>query len=827
MRRLLFVAALLACGCKARTEIVLGVITDLLAPDLLDTVKLTVTNSDNGKTLIERDWSIPGTPNTEFILPGSFGLYSEDGSEPRVAIEVAGFKGGVDTPARVTHHSVLNLISEQTLFLRESLVAGCRDNTDCKLDQNQTCLEGRCVDSRIDPVTLPKFRAELITTVECDSGTIFVNTGTHAQLVPTGDCGAGQYCREGVCLNPPKVPGGGMPTWHLVPTPTTAALNAVTGFGSPPTIIAVGAHGTILRLAPGSITTASAWVQEVSGVTTDLFGVAADNAGDVFAVGAGGVVLVRSASTGQWTRAKTDTIEDLRAVWASGPVVIAVGGSQGHAVVERSLDGGMTWQLDLKAPAAAELRGVFGSSPTNVWIAGRATILHYDGSSYAPGPATTETFNGVFTDGAITYFAASSGALVSTTDGVKLTSIDLAGNSNGLSNVFGFGSDVFVVGANGAIYHGGRNLPFIAEYGDIPAHLAGVWGDAPSDVFAVGSDGAVLHPGLPSGSDGGSGDLAGADLLMSIDMLPAGDLLACGNVTLASVGQAATPDGGAGFSQPHTLAWDGARFLYVLNTGGQLVQLDTVSGAMQLEPIAGFSLVNVSDLAADGAGNLYAVDFTANQVLILTPNVAAGGFTANPLAGNGSMGFTDGANDVATFNQPVAVDVDSNGVLYVADSGNFAIRTVTQVGTVATLAGTGTPGTTNGTGGRNGQATFGTLVDLAWDPLSKNVYVADNGASAIRQIAPNGTTSTLVGLGSVALAADAQGHLYTDASGLVRVTIANGAQEPLIFEGASFSDGSGCGATVAPFQHLAAAASGHQVWMLDMSGNLIQTATFP
>ena len=367
------------------------------------------------------------------------------------------------------------------------------------------------------------------------------------------------------------------------------------------------------------------------------------------------------------------------------------------------------------------------------------------------------------------YFAAASGALYHTTDGKQLQTIDLGGNSNSLVGVFGFAAgDVFAVGNAGAIFHGGIGRPFVAEYSDAPTHLAAVWGDGIDDVWAVGAGGEVLHdspivgvPDLAFPFDGG----------VPVDLLPSGDLLACGPVTVAKVAGAAPPDGGAGISQPTALTYDGSRYLYVLNSGGQLVQIDTIGGAIVNQPVNGSTLGTTADLVADGAGNLYAADSEIGQILKLTPSVTGGGgFDSAPFAGAGGGGFVDGAAGVATFNQPNGLALDQAGVLYVADSQNFAVRTVSANGTVATLAGNGTTGSADGAGGRNGVAQFGLLNGIAVDSSTGNVYVVDAVAPSIRRIAPDGTTSTFIPFTTVigGFAADRVGHLYTELQGLDR-----------------------------------------------------------
>ena len=65
------------------------------------------------------------------------------------------------------------------------------------------------------------------------------------------------------------------------------------------------------------------------------------------------------------------------------------------------------------------------------------------------------------------------------------------------------------------------------------------------------------------------------------------------------------------------------------------------------------------------------------------------------LAG-GARGFADGTGEAARFDTPSALAVDAQGRLYVADTGNHAVRRIAVDGTVITLAGNGTPGDTDG-----------------------------------------------------------------------------------------------------------------------------------
>jgi len=139
-------------------------------------------------------------------------------------------------------------------------------------------------------------------------------------------------------------------------------------------------------------------------------------------------------------------------------------------------------------------------------------------------------------------------------------------------------------------------------------------------------------------------------------------------------------------------------------------------------------------LAVDNAGNVYVADTTNNLIRKITPDG-----TVTTLAGVvGVSGWEDG-ND-ALFNQPQGLAVDSSGNLYVADTGNSTIRKITPSGAVTTVAGLPTiGGLMDGTGSN---AWFNQPRDLTVD-ASGNLYVADTGNAAIRKITPAGVVTTL------------------------------------------------------------------------------------
>jgi hypothetical protein len=118
--------------------------------------------------------------------------------------------------------------------------------------------------------------------------------------------------------------------------------------------------------------------------------------------------------------------------------------------------------------------------------------------------------------------------------------------------------------------------------------------------------------------------------------------------------------------------------------------------------------------------------------------------TVSTLAGlKGVWGTVNGTGTDARFNNPNAVSSFPNGDIIVADTGNEAIRLVTAAGVVSTFAGLmGSQGMTDGTGA---SARFSGVSGLCALP-NGDVVVADTWNSAIRYITAVAVVTTLAGL---------------------------------------------------------------------------------
>ena len=209
----------------------------------------------------------------------------------------------------------------------------------------------------------------------------------------------------------------------------------------------------------------------------------------------------------------------------------------------------------------------------------------------------------------------------------------------------------------------------------------------------------------------------------------------------------------ARFNMPSGVTVGTAGILYVADTLNNTIRKITAGGVVTT--IAGEPGVSGS---ADGTGS--AAHFFAPQAVALNNDqkllyvadtnnhtirqIDLSTFTVTTLAGYaGVSGSTDGQGDAARFNAPSALAVGSDGTIYVADTDNNTIRTVTIEGKVATLAGqAGAIGAADGTGKA---ARFNHPAALAVG--SGNVlYILDTDNQTVRQMSSSGGVTTLAGL---------------------------------------------------------------------------------
>jgi sugar lactone lactonase YvrE len=219
----------------------------------------------------------------------------------------------------------------------------------------------------------------------------------------------------------------------------------------------------------------------------------------------------------------------------------------------------------------------------------------------------------------------------------------------------------------------------------------------------------------------------------------------------------------ATFNDPGGLAATAANVITVADTANALIRrisdlgvVSTLAGSPTARGNAdgtgaAATFQSPRGLALDGAGNAYVAD-TQNHTI---RRITSAGVVTTLAGAAGSPGSGDGSGSTARFNQPRGVAVAPGGDLYVADTGNNLIRRVTSAGVVTTVA--GIFGISGSGDGAAAAASFNQPTGLATDE-SGNLYIADTGNSAIRRLAPDGQVTTLAGLPTVAGLKDGSGQ---------------------------------------------------------------------
>lgn len=167
-------------------------------------------------------------------------------------------------------------------------------------------------------------------------------------------------------------------------------------------------------------------------------------------------------------------------------------------------------------------------------------------------------------------------------------------------------------------------------------------------------------------------------------------------------------------------------------------------------------IYSADSVAVNESGTVYYTDSFRNQVFALAP-----GGAVTRIAGDGTKGFSGNGSEAtaAQLSGPLGLALDNSGNLYIADTGNHAVRRVTPGGVITTPVSSG--------------LNFPTGVAI--DNVG-NLFIADSGNSRVVQVAPNGTTSTIAA-NARGVALDTTGNLYVadQASNRVRRVATSGA----------------------------------------------------
>jgi sugar lactone lactonase YvrE len=132
-----------------------------------------------------------------------------------------------------------------------------------------------------------------------------------------------------------------------------------------------------------------------------------------------------------------------------------------------------------------------------------------------------------------------------------------------------------------------------------------------------------------------------------------------------------------------------------------------------------------SGVAVAADGSLYVADTGNHAVRRITPEL-----NVVTIAGSGTSGYRDGDAIDAEFDGPVGIAVGRDGSVFVADTYNDRIRRIDAAGLVTTVAGSGVAGLVDGAAT---SARFDTPAGIAVES-DRSLLVADSGNHVVRRV---------------------------------------------------------------------------------------------
>jgi sugar lactone lactonase YvrE len=207
----------------------------------------------------------------------------------------------------------------------------------------------------------------------------------------------------------------------------------------------------------------------------------------------------------------------------------------------------------------------------------------------------------------------------------------------------------------------------------------------------------------------------------------------------------------ARFGSPVGLAFDSGGSLYVVEQGNHTIRKITPAGVVSLfaGAVGQVGSANGTGVAArfnspvsiviDRSDVLFVADAGNQTIRRITTNAVVSTLAGSP----GQSGSANGTGTAARFNGPYGMAIATDGALLIADVNNNCIRRSTTNGVVTTFA--GSLGQGGAVDGPISSARFLFPFAVAADSAG-NIFVADSGNNMMRSITPGGVVTTIGGI---------------------------------------------------------------------------------
>jgi streptogramin lyase len=158
----------------------------------------------------------------------------------------------------------------------------------------------------------------------------------------------------------------------------------------------------------------------------------------------------------------------------------------------------------------------------------------------------------------------------------------------------------------------------------------------------------------------------------------------------SSIGWADGPGATAQFNNPSALAIDPTGQLYTIDTYSRAIRRISIDPAHTVTTLVGGDPTMVGQVDGNGVGarlgaqaglvlsgnKLYVSDVSSQRIRVVIPGADAVSTTVATFAGSGRVALEDGTGAQAALATPMGLALAPDGCVWVADSGNAAIRRI-------------------------------------------------------------------------------------------------------------------------------------------------------